>query len=71
MPFLAKKSARETDFKAITDHLAVKVSLNKEDYKAIAGGGGAKKVATALMEAWASSDVSALLAVNGLGTESN
>jgi DGQHR domain-containing protein len=66
---LAKKTTQEADFKAVTDHLSQKVSLHKDDYRAIAGAGGAKKVANALMEAWANSDISAVIAVSGLSSE--
>lgn len=67
---LAKKTTQEADFRAVTDHLASKVSLHKDNYRAIAGAGGAKKVANALMEAWANSDISAVIAVSGLSSES-
>jgi DGQHR domain-containing protein len=67
---ISKKTARIEDFKAVTDHLAEKVSLSKDNYRAIAGAGGAKKVATDLLEAWMNSDVSAVIAVSGLSDES-
>jgi hypothetical protein len=35
----------------------------------MAGAGGAKKVATDLLEAWMNSDVSAVIAVNGLSDD--
>lgn len=63
---LTKGKSDYQHFKAVTDYVADRMELSREKYKGIAGAGGAKVVATELMEIWAQSDVNTAIAATDL-----
>lgn len=63
---LMKNQADYQHFKSATDYIADRVSLGRENYKGIAGAGGAKHVRDILMGIWAQSDIQTAIAAASL-----
>lgn len=66
---LQSNSHEYKHFKSVTDHLADRMPLAREEYLGVAGAGGVKRVRDALLTIWAQSDVGTTIAVSDLLSE--
>lgn len=68
---LTKSKSDYQHFKAVTDYIADRINLSRDEYRGIAGAGGAKLVATQLMDIWAQSDINTAIAATDLNNSSD
>jgi len=54
---VAKGKKEYEHFRAVMDFMAKQVTLDRDDFKGIAGAGGIKKVATSLIDLWSQNEV--------------